>query len=285
MLCLNPSKKKICFRFDVDTPKCAKIGMPNILKLAKRKKVSFTFFVNCGRSIYLSEAIKSFFKQNPDLQYPQLAAFRKLGPHEYLRTAILNPRIFNKYKKTIKEAYLSGHEIGLHGGRNHEFWAKRIYTLSDQDVTNEILWGVDKLNSLGIEPKGFASPCGVGGVRIERLLENLGSFNYIADRFEPNQKNPIISKNLFVNLPTTICGEGGVAYIEQQVALKRSADEIVDHFLKLINKMSLAVFYDHPFFAGDEGLSILESLIDCALDQGFEFLTAGEMVANLLGEI
>ena len=175
-------QKKICFRFDVDTHKCAKVGMPRLLDLAKAKDVKLTFFVNCGQSIHLFESIKALFNKKPSLasaSFPQLGARRKLGNLEYLRCALLNPQIVNYARDAIRRAHAEGHEIGLHGGRNHELWGRFVDHWSEDQIRSEIQWGLDQLGQLDIKPSVFASPCAVGGDRVRKILSETGKFKFV----------------------------------------------------------------------------------------------------------
>ena len=42
-------KKKVAFRFDVDTLKCIKYGVPKLVNISEKNNVSFTFFMNFGK--------------------------------------------------------------------------------------------------------------------------------------------------------------------------------------------------------------------------------------------
>jgi hypothetical protein len=50
--------KYFCFRFDVDTPKCIKKGVPNLISLSKKLDVPFTFFIKTQQS----KLIDGFYK-------------------------------------------------------------------------------------------------------------------------------------------------------------------------------------------------------------------------------
>ena len=52
-------KKKVAFRFDVDTLKCIKYGVPKLVNISEKNNVSFTFFMNFGKSIDRKEAFKN----------------------------------------------------------------------------------------------------------------------------------------------------------------------------------------------------------------------------------
>ena len=44
-------KHKLVCRFDIDTHKCIRDGVPNLLEISEERNVRFTFFLNAGRAI------------------------------------------------------------------------------------------------------------------------------------------------------------------------------------------------------------------------------------------
>lgn len=273
------ANKKICFRFDVDTHKCSRVGIPNLLDLAKSKGVRFTFFINCGRSISFRHSLKAalFGGGAAGPSHPQLGPRRKFGNLEYLRCAIVNPRVLKYGEDAVRRAHREGHEIGLHGGHNHELWGRFVNDWSEDQIAEEIRWGLEQLKGVGITPTAFASPCAAGGERVQRVLGRFHEFKFISDDLAP--EGPAVPARAPgpLNVPTRICGRGGVAYIEQLVAEGKSDEEIVNDFAMKLERTSRAVFYDHPYFAGDEALPLMEKLIDSALKKGFQTCTLTEI--------
>jgi len=270
-------KKKICFRFDVDTHKCAKVGIPNLLKLGREKEATFSFFVNCGRAVSPYHSLMAILnKPKSDIpDYPHLGPLRKLGKLDYLVCALLNPLV-GKYTEIIKSVAAQGHEIGLHGGRNHELWCRFVDSWSEEQIRDEIEWGLEKLRKLGIEPTVFASPCAKGGTRVSKVLSKFPQFLFISDDLNRQILEPRKLAGL-KNVPVSICGEGGIAYIEQHLALGHTRTRIVDDFRERLRSFPLRVFYDHPYFAGVEAISVFSALIDCAREEGFEICSLAQI--------
>lgn len=270
--------RKLCFRFDVDTHKCAKVGIPNLLQLAEQKGVKFTFFVNCGRAISRRESLKALFtRQRPGANAAQLSSRHKFGTKEYLVCALQNPKII-KYDSIIKLAHQQGHEIGLHGGRNHEIWCRNVDRWSEEQIREEIKWGLRQLENIAIHAKIFASPCAKGGDRVRWITGDMG-FKYISDDLNSHNLKPKNFDKGIIDIPTAICGEGGVAYLEHHVALGRTAREIVADFGSRLNQSPATVFYDHPYFAGDQGIDLLAGLIDFAQSRKVEICHLSEIGA------
>ena len=183
--------KKICFRFDVDTHKCARVGMPRLLDLAKDKRARLTFFINPGRSISLSQSVKAaVFKKPMAAQSApaQLSARRKLGNVEFLRCALINPKVLAYGRSAVLRAYREGHEVGLHGGHNHELWGRFVDQWSDDQIKEEMEWGLERLKAVGITPTAFASPCAAGGDRVRLIAGQY--FRYISDDLQPGVAPP-----------------------------------------------------------------------------------------------
>lgn len=275
--------KLICFRFDVDTHKCGAQGMPRLLDLAKSRGVPFTFFINCGRAICRTASLMARLglTSQPAANYhPQLSARRKFGNVEFLRCAILNPSVFEYARDHVIRAQRDGHEIGLHGGRNHELWGRYAWQWSEEKIVNEIRWGVSQLKRIGIEAQVFASPCAAGGEKVRKALEEVGGFRFMSDDINPASTMPrAVAACMIHDLPTAVCGTGGVAYIEQAVARGMTKREIVKDFANKVAMLDAPIVYDHPYFAGSEGLSVMEALVDYSLSNGLQVVTISQIGA------
>ena len=73
------------------------------------------------------------------------------------------------YPEALLEVADSGHEIGYHGWR-HEYWPD----LSPSDEARLLERGINKMDELGIRPRGFRPPGGRLTPYSPKLLEGLG---------------------------------------------------------------------------------------------------------------
>ena len=91
----NFPNKKIAIRFDIDTVKCIKFGVPKLVSISKKHNVKFTFFMNFGKSV--NRKIIFQRKNNSYLiSSTKLPTLIKLGVINYLLTILENPKL-NKY--------------------------------------------------------------------------------------------------------------------------------------------------------------------------------------------
>lgn len=117
-------RKRLAFRFDIDTHKCIRDGVPALLDLARQEEVSYTFFLNCGRSISVLHSLSTVVRRPNcvnEEEVQMMSAIQKLGKRDYIIAATVNPIISN-YRGVVREIVQSGSELGLHGGRNHARW-------------------------------------------------------------------------------------------------------------------------------------------------------------------
>ncbi|MCD6501131.1 polysaccharide deacetylase family protein [bacterium] len=278
--------KKFCFRFDVDSIKCIKEGVPSLINLANKLGVKFTFFVNFGRAISYKVSLNKFINSIPknvseETPY-KLSAKRKLGSKFYLQTAIVNPKVGASILDNVKDIYESGNEMGLHGGKNHSLWQVYGDKWSKDKIKHEIEWALGIIEKNGIiKPKGFASPGWSGSQNLNLVLDELG-FSYVADDHAPDSLEIYSAEkgHSLLHIPTNITGEGGVGYIEAMIAEGLTPSEIAADFRKRLCSKSIAVVYDHPYFAGVEAKEIVPRLIDEADKAGFEITTMQEMVKD-----
>jgi peptidoglycan/xylan/chitin deacetylase (PgdA/CDA1 family) len=275
--------RRFCFRFDVDTHRCLRKGVPNLVRLADEIDVRFTFFMNMGRAVSRSRYLRRMFQggRAPG-QAAKLSNLKKLGFMDYLVTSLLNPEIGSSYPEVIRQAHTSGHEIGLHGGRNHAAWQEAGAEWPREKIDYEVKAGLERLTAI-IEslPAGFASPGWQGSGALHRVLESLG-FKYVADIHQQSLEtirtaDPDLD---LVEIPTNIAGEpGGVGYVEHLHARSMTDTEILEDFrLKMEGLKELAVVYDHPYYAGIQGLQLVREMIGVARSLGFEVTTLKEIV-------
>ena len=152
--------KLFSFRFDVDTHRCVRRGVPALSVLGHRLDARFTFFVNMGRAVSRTAILLRFLSGSDPNEAAKYSARTKLGLRGYLEAALLNPEVGAGAPGVIREAHRAGHEIGLHGGRNHAVWQrqaagwKRARLEAEVDAVLPVL--ADLLE--GQSPAGFASP-------------------------------------------------------------------------------------------------------------------------------
>lgn len=273
--------KYFCFRFDVDTHKCLRDGVPNLIKLANELNVKFTFFVNFGKTFDHFSFIKSRLKSSKkNVHSNSLPAHVKLGLKDTLQVLLLNPTIGKHNPEILKEIVKSGHELGLHGGSNHEDWLKNASRWSSKKTEAEILWGYNQLRKYirANTIYGFASPGFTTSNKVNRILSDLG-FAYVADIHSDNPIEKIVKKNNLKLIPTNILGEPhGVGYIEHCRVLGMEDLQILSDFKnKLLKRKKLAIVYDHPYYAGVEELNLIREMINIVKKMNFKIVTMREI--------
>lgn len=273
--------RRIVFRFDIDTHVCIRDGVSALIQLASKYNVHFNFFLNTGRAISFWSSLKSLLdKHNKSDTAPHLSAFQKLGFYEYLYTALINPKLIS-YKAQILTLLESNHEVGLHGGKNHELWAKKIHYMDFQSINNELKEALSLIHK--IKPdyniEGFASPCWQNTEILNDVLIALG-FRYAADIHTLDHNLPIQYYKTLPCIPTNLTGEpGGIAYFEYCRAKRMTDQEIIDDFFsKIMNQKNFSVVYDHPYFVGKYEIPLLEKLIVLSREKGFTITTLGNIL-------
>lgn len=268
-----------CFRFDVDSHRCASPGMPNLMRLADELDVRFTFFVNMGRLTSRPRvARKTILSRLPGRGRgragvgAKLPLRRKFGTAHFVRVMLLNPRVGSAHPAIIREARRSGHEIGLHGGHSHRAWQDAAPEWPPDRISREVDWGLHQLSLAGVtDPEGFSSPGWSGSDAIERIVAD--RFRYVAD-YGGRDRTEVVPPGPGVPLtriPTNVLGEpGGIGYVEWHRARGSSDEELAADFRSRLERSPrFAVVYDHPFWAGIHDLSMTRRLIGIAREQGF----------------
>lgn len=270
----------LCFRFDVDTHKCLRDGVPNLLQLARYHKVKFTFFLNVGQAIDRLHFFQSKIKKKPEKDIKSLSPLTKLGLKDYLFLSLANPSIGERYSENIKLISKLGHEIGLHGGKNHQNWFFNAKKWTSKNIENELRWGIQILKNLGQENIwGFSSPGWNGSAKIDKALHKLG-FQYSSDIYSSKPLEKITYSKGIIQIPTNIVGEpGGVGYLEHCRASGLSDLQIMQDFKdKLVKRKRLSVIYDHPFYVGVKEINILGKMIKLAKNMNINIITMKEVL-------
>jgi len=277
------ARKFICFRFDVDTPLCILRGMPLLSKLGKNAGVPFTFFVNMGRSISIMESIRALLWQvraddGDATPVRKFSAFHKLGMSWYARTLLFNPAVGSGNHAIIAEADAAGHEIGLHGGRNHSCWQRGAHRWDAGQVAREVAWGISRLQRAGVtKVRSFASPGWNAPASLPGVLKAC-NLSVSADRHD-NRLEAVSFDGSVRDVPTNFAGEpGGVGYIEHLRARGASNDYLLADFrLRLGACKRFAVVYDHPCFAGVREISMVTRMIATSRELGFHPVTITQL--------
>ncbi len=271
--------KKLVISFDIDTHKCIRDGVPNLLKLSEEMNVKFSFFLNGGKAVSIRDSIRQiFFRDNTETAL-HMNAFSKLGMKDYIIAAIVKPNLAI-YKKQIRALIESSCEVGLHGGKNHALWANYAQNFDENQIKSELNEVILRIRRFApdFDPKGFASPNWNTPDFLPRVLKELG-FEYYRDRHGLNEKH--ISYNdalpqLYVNL----LGEpGGVAFFENERAKKHSTEQILQDVRMALEHNNVTVLYDHPYFAGVNEIHTLRRIINMSRENGTEICTLRELVS------
>lgn len=269
----------VSFRFDVDTELCLREGVPRLLDLGEKLGVCFTFFVNPGRAIRRRDVLVPD-KRASSTAGAKLSFVDKLGLRESAYLFLINPRTLPKYGSVLRGAQVAGHDIGLHGGRNHGGWARNAHRWSVRRLEYEVDFGVQQFQQSGLgSPKMFASPGWNSPKALPAILAARG-VKLLADSHGPRPKLCSDERQMLKNIHTAVTGEpGGIGYLEFMRASGHGDDEILRDFTKRLEaKADFACVYDHPFYVGRKEISLLESLVSRARDNGWDVVPLNKLI-------
>lgn len=272
--------KKLVFSFDIDTHKCIRDGVPNLVRLSDEENVRFCFFLNTGKSVSLKESIRQILKKKRKEKEvaEHMSAIQKLGKRDYLVAALLNPKVI-WYKKQIRQLLNSRCEVGLHGGDNHALWEVYGSTYKKEQLEDELTKAINNIKKIDDRfcPLGFASPCWNTPDDLPGVLKELG-FAYYRDHHGLGIDDISYEKEIpeaFVNL----LGEpGGVAFFEYERVIGKSTEEIILDVDQALNRHEVTVIYDHPYYAGIKEVETLRKIIRHMKENDVEIVTFGEIL-------
>lgn len=271
---------KVAFRFDIDSHKCIRDGVPILLELSNHYHVPFTFYVNVGRAVSRVDTICSISKKRAftDEHLQMLSAKQKLGAKDYIYAAIVNPML-KKYKENIVAIAQSGCELGLHGGMNHSHWHMHALQWSYGQIKNDLIKALKIMEQLvpDYNLQGFAAPGFVTNHVIEQVLKDIG-FQYSSDWHENNASVICKWENAFPCVGVNLCGEpGGIAFWEYAFASGWTDRQTLDVFMDMVNTHENVVVFDHPYFVAMQKAELLRDTICRVIEQGHQIVTMREL--------
>ena len=277
--------QRLALRFDVDSVRCWEEGVPNLLALAERSGARFTFFVNVGYSFNWRDQLAHWFRPRRDAspgplveERCALPTVKKLGVSAALRTMLFNPRLGERYRKTVDRVHAEGHEIGLHGGTDHVTWQRHLHTLSDDRLRELLLPAFDLMRERYGAPSGFASPGFVHDERVLELMDELG-FLYASDMagrepFRPERADG--RRYRHYQVPVTIAGPANVPLIETLLCRGHDGSEVTERVVSAVRSAGSGVLYGHPYVEGVH-IDILAGVLE-VLSSDYEFVTLRDYV-------
>lgn len=275
--------KKIAFRFDIDTHKCIRDGVPNLLEVADKYNVKFSFFLNTGKAISFANSLRNALaidnqKKSSNDQVQMMSARTKLGIFDYLYAALINPNLV-KYRKQIIAIADSGCELGIHGGDNHELWQRNAKKWSDKEVSVQIENSLRRIRTIvpNYKPCGFASPAWNSPTNLSKILKNYG-FLYYADRNILGEC-PISLDGAIPNIGVNLLGEPGkVAFWEHCRVVGMTDSEIIATIDKSVSENDITVIYDHPYYAGMKEVNCISKVIEHLLENDCEIVLVKQLM-------
>jgi peptidoglycan/xylan/chitin deacetylase (PgdA/CDA1 family) len=285
------SAPRVALRFDVDTFQCMHQGVPRLLELAKHYEVPITFFVNMGRAVSYREILRKLGQRRyPDDiapgTTPKISPVKKIGLRGILYTLLANPRV-GLSSRLLTEIESRGHEIGLHGGRNHATWQNNAHAWTTERLNKELHWGLAAMKNAGVgPPRSFASPGWNSPNALPALLMQ-NDFTVIADcnGIDHNGRDGGQSITRLRSINTNLVGQpGGVGYLESCAARQLTFKDMAAEARQALDRFTDVVIYDHPAYAAGLGFARLQTLIEALQDHNGQFLTIEQMASQITDE-
>ncbi|MGF2733415.1 polysaccharide deacetylase family protein [Marinobacter sp. DUT-1] len=275
---------RLILRFDIDTIACLKKGVPPLLALARQEDLPMTFFANLGKAVNWSGVVRSRLERGAAgaIKAESLAASSKLGWPSLLRTVIMDPLVSKVGRNELKDIEAQGHDLGLHGGKNHSAWHHGAREWSEARLRTELDWGIKRMEALGLKrPKIFASPGFTNPDILSEILRELG-FKAVADRHGwalPALGDQVEASVAPIEITTGMLGEpGAIGFVEYLVAKGLDPKDLPDILEEFINANQTYVLYDHPCFSGGQGYFMLKAIIKTWQSLGGQFVKISDLI-------
>lgn len=269
------NNKIFAFRWDIDHLYGLEKGVPRILDLCKKIGVKNSFYINLGHSVNLSE----WLLRSPSKSIGKLSSknsiniIKKVGIAEVLRALFIQRNVGLERVDILKRIIGEGHELGLHGIFDHIVWSRRLDSLSQDFIENEVKKAICFFeDKLGFKPNGFAAPGFKWNQKTLNILDKF--FNFSGDLsgnepFRVKLKNKVYKH---LQIPVTVIGPDTVPLIEFLLATGKTEAEIIAAVEREILKQDFSVMYGHPCLEGMK-TEVLEKIFKFVLENNYQFLT------------
>ncbi len=266
--------KKIGLRIDVDTFRGTKVGVPNLNSLMKKYDIKATYYFSVGpdnmgrhlwRMLKPAFAWKMLRTNAAGLYGPEIIFMGTMWP---------GLQIGKRLGNIIKDSFNAGHEVGLHAWDHHRIQAK-IDKMSSLQIEASLTKGVKRLTEIcGQAPISSAVP---GWRCTDTLLAEKAKqpFKYNSDCRGEFIFRPIVDGKALkqVQVPVTmptydeVLGRDGI-----------NDDNYNDFMLSQLKPGKLNVLTIHAEAEGGKCLKMFEQYIKRAQQDGWCFVTLGELV-------
>lgn len=260
------SPPKLVVRFDIDTISCMKPGLTALLAFARKENVRFTFFVNMGRAVCYTSVVKKLLrrKKKKSASSKKMSSLQKMGWRGWFNTVLFNPEVGKSAPELLCQVVSDGHDLGLHGGKNHGAWHHNAVSWSLGRLRREVDWGRAQMCAIGLPvPSMFASPGFSSPAELSAILADMG-FLVLADDHVCNKAAAwhVPDEPAIIRVNTGLLAEpGAVGYLEATIASDISDREVGHGLAQLYAAGEDVVLYDHPCLAGVQGLSRLSYIV------------------------
>ncbi len=252
----------VAFRFDVDSVRCCRVGVPRLMGVADRLGVRFSFYLNMGYTFNwrhtLIRVMRNQLQRRCGLRggvsserVDALPAMARLGAAGVLETMVLNPMLGNRFRATFEKLLEAGHELGIHGGTDHLRWQDGLDRLSDDQLDGLFRPAYENFRREYGKPRGLASPGFRYDDRVLRLTDEYG-FKYASDMSGEVPFRPVMARRKMAHwqIPVNVAGDGRVPLLEQMLARGLGDGQIVRLIADAIRRREFALMYGHPYVEG-----------------------------------
>jgi undecaprenyl phosphate-alpha-L-ara4FN deformylase len=148
----------LVLKVDVDTRVGLMQGVPRLMDIMARAKVSASFFISMGPD-NSGRALKRIFRKGFLAKQLKSGAAASYGVKTMMYGVLLPaPNIARSAPQLFGELMSRGHEVGLHGW-DHVYWHDKLRKLPPAKVDYQIRQACDLFTKItGMEPRSFASP-------------------------------------------------------------------------------------------------------------------------------
>lgn len=266
------SERRLVLKVDVDTWRGTRDGVPRLVALFQRLAIPATFLFSLGPD-HTGRALKRVFRRGFLSKVRRTSVVSNYGIRTLLYGVLLpGPRIGRRCRDLLRDVHGRGFEVGVHC-YDHVKWQDGVARASEAWTRRQLELAVAEFRAVfGFAPLVHGAAGWQVNSSVPRLQQELG-FRVASDTrgrhaFAPDGGGVAQFPTTLPTLDELIGAEAATAQDAIDLLLKRTAASAGDE-----------VFTLHAELEGAAYLPDFERLLIGWRDQGFRFVTLGDLAA------
>lgn len=265
-------------KVDVDTDRGTRIGVPNLLHIAKEFDIKLTFLFSLGPD-NTGRAIKRVFRPGFLAKVGRTSVVSTYGIRTLLNGVLLpGPHIGKRNERVMRLAAEKGHEVGIHC-YDHIRWQDGLEKMSRSEAYQEFSKAKQEFERIFGHPAATAGSAGWQANAFSLAAYDDAGLLYASDARGTHPFFPRVAETTFktLQIPTTL------PTLDELLGRPEYPEErIVEHYLSLLRRDQPNILTIHAELEGMKKIDLFHALLMRLKSQKTSFAKMDDIARSLL---